>query len=59
MPYAILSSSLPPEQTGMYMGIFNFFITLPEIIVSLALGWVMNALLGTTVFLRLLAAGFS
>ncbi|MBL8150706.1 MAG: MFS transporter [Blastocatellia bacterium] len=35
MPYAILSGSLPPEKMGIYMGIFNFFIVIPEIIASL------------------------
>jgi maltose/moltooligosaccharide transporter len=35
MPYAILSGALPPARMGVYMGIFNFFITLPEIIASL------------------------
>jgi maltose/moltooligosaccharide transporter len=35
MPYAILSSALPPERMGVYMGIFNFFIVLPEITASL------------------------
>jgi len=45
MPYAILSSSIPPEKTGVYMGIFNFFIVLPEIIASLVFGWVMIHLL--------------
>jgi maltose/moltooligosaccharide transporter len=46
MPYAILSGSLPPEKTGVYMGIFNFFIVLPEILASLVFGWVMNHWLG-------------
>ncbi len=46
MPYAILSGSLPPEKTGIYMGIFNFFIKLPEIVASPAFGWAMNHLLG-------------
>jgi maltose/moltooligosaccharide transporter len=32
MPYVILSSSLPPGKIGIYMGIFNFFITIPQII---------------------------
>lgn len=32
MPYVILSSSIPPGKLGIYMGIFNFFITLPQII---------------------------
>lgn len=35
MPYAILSSSLPPERMGLFMGIFNFFIVLPEIAAAL------------------------
>ena len=37
MPYAILSSSLPAGRFGVYMGIFNFFIVIPEILASLAL----------------------
>jgi len=41
MPYAILAGSLPPNKTGVYMGIFNFFIVIPEIIASLGFGWVM------------------
>jgi maltose/moltooligosaccharide transporter len=32
MPYVILSSSIPPGKMGIYMGIFNFFITIPQII---------------------------
>ncbi len=31
MPYVILSSSIPPGKMGIYMGIFNFFITIPQI----------------------------
>ena len=31
MPYAVLAGSLPPDKTGVYMGIFNFFIVIPEI----------------------------
>src|SRR4030095_8095590 len=42
MPYAVLAGSLPPEETGVYMGIFNFFIVIPEIFASLCFGWVMN-----------------
>ncbi len=37
MPYAILSGSLPAKRMGVYMGIFNFFIVIPEILASLAL----------------------
>ena len=32
MPYAILAPSLPPAKMGVYMGIFNIFITLPQIV---------------------------
>ena len=35
MPYAILSGVLPPQRMGVYMGVFNFFIVLPEITASL------------------------
>jgi maltose/moltooligosaccharide transporter len=38
MPYAILAGSLPPERMGVYMGIFNFFIVLPEILAALTFG---------------------
>ncbi|RYY22129.1 MAG: MFS transporter, partial [Chitinophagaceae bacterium] len=32
MPYVILASSIPPGKMGIYMGIFNFFITIPQIL---------------------------
>ncbi len=34
MPYAILAGAVPPNRTGVYMGVFNFFIVIPEIIAS-------------------------
>jgi maltose/moltooligosaccharide transporter len=37
MPYAMLSTALPAARMGVYMGIFNFFIVIPEILASLAL----------------------
>lgn len=52
MPYAMLSGSLPKEKVGIYMGIFNFFIVLPEIIASLGFGWLMRNVLNND---RLLA----
>ncbi len=45
MPYAMLSGILPKEKVGVYMGIFNFFIVLPEIIASLFFGWLMRNVL--------------
>ncbi len=42
MPYAMLAGALPEDKIGVYMGIFNFFIVLPEIIASLFFGWIME-----------------
>ena len=46
MPYAILSTALPPGRMGVYMGVFNFFIVLPEIIASLGFGPLSRLLFG-------------
>jgi len=42
MPYAMLSNVLPPEKMGFYMGVFNFFIVLPQILASVGLGPLMK-----------------
>ena len=42
MPYAILSISLPSERMGVYMGIFNFFIVLPQIAYSLFMPFIIK-----------------
>jgi len=46
MPYAILSTALPPDRMGVYMGVFNFFIVIPEIAAALAFGPLSRALFG-------------
>ena len=46
MPYAILSGAIPQERMGVYMGIFNFFIVIPEIVAALAFGPLSRALFG-------------
>ena len=45
MPYAMLAPSLPADKVGLFMGIFNFFIVLPEILASLGFGWLMEHVL--------------
>jgi len=45
-PYVILASSLPPERTGVYMGIFNMFIVIPMIIQIFTLPLFYRGLLG-------------
>ncbi len=39
MPYAILSGSLPANKMGYYMGVFNFFIVIPQIVAATILGY--------------------
>lgn len=41
IPYAMLSSSLPAKKMGYYMGIFNFFIVVPQIVAASALGFLI------------------
>ncbi|MBS1877101.1 MAG: MFS transporter [Acidobacteria bacterium] len=57
MPYAILAGCLPPDKTGIYMGIFNFAIVTPEIIASLVFGWVMANVLHNDRVLAVMAGG--
>lgn len=42
MPYAILSGAIPGKKMGVYMGIFNFFIVIPQIIAASILGFVVR-----------------
>jgi maltose/moltooligosaccharide transporter len=60
LPYAILASSIPPARMGVYMGIFNFFIVIPEIIASFTFGPIIKRLFGegsTTAPLYVVMAG--
>jgi maltose/moltooligosaccharide transporter len=45
MPYAILAGALPAGKTGIYMGIFNFFIVIPEILAALGFGELLERVL--------------
>jgi len=42
MPYSMLAGFIPEQKMGIYMGIFNFFIVLPEIIASIFFGKIMS-----------------
>ena len=57
MPYSILAGSLPPNRIGVYMGIFNFFIVIPEIIAAIGFGWVMNHFLDNNRLAAVIAGG--
>ncbi len=43
MPYAILASNLPQSKLGIYMGLFNIFIVVPQLLVSTVMGSIMKA----------------
>jgi len=45
MPYSMLAGFIPEQKMGIYMGIFNFFIVLPEIIASIFFGKIMSTYL--------------
>jgi hypothetical protein len=57
MPYSMLAGALPEGKTGVYMGIFNFFIVIPEIVAALGFGWVMNNLLDNNRMAAVVAGG--
>jgi len=46
MPYVMLSTAVPPLRMGVYMGVFNLFIVIPQIVQSLIVPRIYNNLLG-------------
>ncbi|MGE5430524.1 MAG: MFS transporter [Syntrophomonadaceae bacterium] len=59
MPYAILAGALPADKMGVYMGIFNFFIVIPQILASAILGYFMKTFLQNEAIYALLLGGAS
>jgi len=59
MPYAILTGSLPAHKMGTYMGIFNFFIVIPQILAATILGFFVKHIAGEQPILALVLGGFS
>jgi maltose/moltooligosaccharide transporter len=57
MPYAILSSSIPAKKIGIYMGLFNFFITFPQIVSSLTSSLIIKNVFNSQAIYGLLMAG--
>jgi maltose/moltooligosaccharide transporter len=59
MPYAILTGSLPQHKLGTYMGIFNFFIVIPQIMAASLLGFFVKNLAGGEAIWALVLGGIS
>lgn len=57
MPYAILTGSLPARKMGIYMGIFNFFIVLPQILAATILGSITKHFFGGQAIYTLVFGG--
>jgi maltose/moltooligosaccharide transporter len=59
MPYAILSSILPANKMGYYMGVFNFFIVIPQIVAAGILGFILKSFFNNTSVYALIIGGVS
>ena len=57
MPYAMLAGSLPASKMGFYMGIFNFFIVIPQVFASLAMGSIVGSVFGGQAIYALVTGG--
>ncbi|HFA51507.1 MAG TPA: MFS transporter [Bacteroidetes bacterium] len=59
MPYAILAGSIPAKKMGVYMGIFNFFIVLPQIINAVFGGFLVKYLYNDNTIYAIMVSGIS
>jgi len=59
MPYAILTGSLPSHKMGTFMGIFNFFIVIPQILAASILGFFVTTIAGGQAIWALVLGGIS
>ena len=59
MPYAILTGALPSHKMGYYMGVFNFFIVIPQIVAAAILGFFIATFFGSHAIYAMLIGGIS
>ncbi|MBK7213735.1 MAG: MFS transporter [Bacteroidales bacterium] len=59
MPYAMLANSIPPKRMGIYMGLFNMSITIPQIISGIFTGLILKYLFDGNAMLCIVMAGCS
>jgi maltose/moltooligosaccharide transporter len=59
IPYSMLSSILPHRKMGIYMGFFNWFVVLPQVLAALALGALLRWLFDGQAIYALVLGGLS
>ncbi len=59
VPYAMLTGSLPANKMGYYMGVFNFFIVIPQIVAASILGFMLNTFFDGEPIYALVVGGIS
>ena len=59
IPYAMLSGALPSSKMGYYMGVFNFFIVIPQIVAATILGFLVKEFFGSEPIYALIIGGIS
>ena len=59
MPYVILSSSVPPHRMGVYMGVFNLFIVIPQVVMSFITPYLIKHVIGTDPLRVVMLGGLS
>jgi maltose/moltooligosaccharide transporter len=59
MPYAILAGALPANKMGFYMGVFNFFVVIPQILAAAILGFFVRTVFGNESIYALMVGGVS
>ena len=59
MPYSILAGALPPDKMGFYMGVFNFFIVIPQMVAAAILGFTLKELFSSQAIYAMIIGGIS
>ena len=59
IPYAMLSGALPSNKMGYYMGVFNFFIVIPQLVAASLLGFLISKYFNSEPIYALLIGGCS
>ncbi len=59
VPYAMLAGALPANKMGYYMGVFNFFIVIPQIVAAGILGFILRSFFGNEAIYALILGGCS